>query len=246
LARLLERLRNSTPHEILGVPDDAPLPTLQLAFEKRAFERHPDHLGANQGEGLRSLAIEALTLTTEAYTALVRAGEPVVEEELPAQQAAETVEIGAGLATDAADDGTGDVETDINDRVQRIIVAERHHQKGLELIEAGRFRAAARVLARAVSACDEEGDFRASLAWATFQDGLDQQAATQALEHLDEAILTSPSARAHLFRGYVLNFLERPDEAVWAFQEALRRDPDNEVAQCELERVREERSEDKE
>jgi tetratricopeptide (TPR) repeat protein len=134
-------------------------------------------------------------------------------------------------------------EVEINDRVQRIIAAERHHQQGVGLLDKGRFKEAAKCLARAVSACEEEGEFRASLAWAIFQAGLDDDSAKQALEHLDEAIIKSPSARAYMFRGHVLRFLERSEDALWCFQEALRKDPSNEEAQSEIERIHENRNE---
>jgi len=242
MARLVERLRSVSYHEVLGVPDDAPQPTLHLAYHQRALERHPDRLGAGKGEGLRSLAVEALTLTAEAFNALSRIDDFEEDDQTSPEHEAATVELSRLSSTDMSQLG-GRGEGEINDRVQRIISAERHHQQGLELLDKGQFADAARALARAVSACDEEGEFRASLAWAVFQAGLDVDSAKEALEHLDEAIIKSPSARAYLFRGHVLRLLDRDEDAIWSYPEALRKEPDNEVAQSELERIYEDRQE---
>jgi predicted negative regulator of RcsB-dependent stress response len=238
LARLVEQLRAQTPHEILGVPIDAPAPTLRIAFQQRASERHPDRLDSGRGEGLRALAAEALSLTADAYATLTPP-DPTDDDDTTSPGELATIELASrplsALNTAAGAAGEGE----INSLVQRIISAERHHQQGLELLDQGRFAESATALSRAVSACEEEGDFRASLAWAVFQSGLDDSAAHQALSHLDEALVKSPSARGYLFRGHILRFLGRADEAIWAFQEALRRDPSNVEAQSELDRIRE-------
>lgn len=237
LARLVERLRTQTPHEILGVPVDAPLPTLRIGYEQRACERHPDRLDWGRGEGLRALAAEALSLTAEAFAALAPP-DTMDHDEITAPGELATLEL-SSRPLSAIASGDRSSEADINGLVQRIISAERHHQQGLELLDQGRFDEAARALSRAVSACEEEGDFRASLAWAVFQSGLDDSAAEQALGHLDTALVKSPSARAFLFRGHILRFLGRNNDAAWAFQEALRRDPGNAEAQSELDRIHE-------
>lgn len=242
LARLVERLRTITYHEVLGVPDDAPEPTLRLAYQKRALERHPDRLGAGKGDGLRSLAVEALSLTAEAFSTLTRVEDFNEDDHTSPENEAITFEL-SGLTSSSATERLRNSEGEINDRVQRIIAAERHHQQGISLLDKGQFKEAAKSLARAVSACEEEGEFRASLAWAIFQAGLDDDSAKQALEHLDEAIIKSPSFRAYMFRGHVLRFLERAEDALWCFQEALRKDPDNEEAQSEIERIHEDRRE---
>lgn len=242
LARLVERLRTVTYHEVLGVPDDAPVPTLRLAYQKCALERHPDRLGSGKGEGLRSLAVEALSLTAEAFATLTRIEDFDDEDHTSPENEAITFELSCLTSASAAERLRSN-EGEINDRVQRIISAERHHQKGIERLDKGQFKEAAKSLARAVSACGEEGEFRTSLAWAIFQAGLDDDSAKQALEHLDEAIVKSPSARAYMFRGHVLRFLERAEDALLCFQEALRKDPDNEEAQSEIERIHEDRNE---
>jgi tetratricopeptide (TPR) repeat protein len=128
-------------------------------------------------------------------------------------------------------------ERTLDDRVWQIIEAEQFHQEGLKLLDKGRFDEAVRALTCSVERCEEEGEFRVSLAWAVFQAGLDQESAHRSLEHLDEAAAHAPSARACLFRGHILRFLERRDEAVWAYQEALRHDPENEEAKSELDRI---------
>ena len=423
LARLLERLRRSKPHEILGVNPEASLPNLRVAFQRRAAERHPDRVGASRAKGLRKLAIEALRLTSEAIVALapdydadesatpapavMESSEPdeaaaqlplapdvmldqppgpgdddsgelplepdgpltpdgilaesedleapaddeqtsergdALDEAEPTSDAVDIQEIlvdpddsideesetqdfqdeglskpaldlddtltpeqtaaqdlAEALALAAEDDGPaqsrpsegieiGDVleqlemfepheaphaaagsetslrapdatdeiqdpfvqpaevdeargresnpaDATLDDPVWRIIEAEQYHQRGLKLLDRGAFAEAARVLEHAVGSFGEEGEFRVSLAWAVFQAGLDDDSAIVALEHLDEAILRSPSPRANLFRGHILRFLDRKDEAVWSYQEALREDPENEVARSELDRI---------
>jgi hypothetical protein len=126
-----------------------------------------------------------------------------------------------------------------DDRLWQIIEAEQYHRQGLILLDRGRFAEAVAVLSRAVDLCAEEGEFRVSLAWAIFQAGLDDEAAIKALKHIEQAVMGAPSARVYLFRGHILRFLDRQAEAVWAYEEALRQEPDNEEARSELERISE-------
>lgn len=217
LARLVARLRSASHHEALGIAPGAPPHEVQRAYHERALERHPDRVGASGGAGIRALAETALALTAEAYA--VVSGQAV-----------------SGLPQRAADSA----EAAIDARVRDIVEAEGHHQAGLDLLDQGRAAEAAALLGRAVELCEEEGDFRASYAWALFQTGLDQESAAQALVLLDEAILRSPGlVRGHILRGHVLRFLDREDESARAFEEALRRAPDNEEARSELARIRE-------
>lgn len=331
LARLVERLRRATPHEVLGVPPDAPLPVLRLAYQKRAAERHPDRCHASSAEGLRELAVRALDLTAGAFAALTpelqqdRSPEtPETSEPQGPREEAPAEDLGSiaqGIASGGEDersslseelrallemeddlapaeddeslagaelhpkamieefssnairepdqldeppeaipDRTDEIPTPVehleeagqdagskapveggsfDDPLWQIIEAEQFHQQGLKLLDRGRFTEAAAALDRAVALCADVSEFRVTLAWATFQKGLDDEAATEALGHLDEAVSRSPSGRAYLFRGHILRFLERKDEAVWAYEEALRHDPESEEAKSELERIQE-------
>jgi hypothetical protein len=214
LARLVARLRSASPYDVLGLADGASRDEVVRAYAERAMERHPDRQYANTGSGIRELAGTALRLTAEAHAAVVGA-------------------TGAPARPEGADDA-------IDARVRNIVQAEVHHQRGLELLDEGKGAEAVAELGRAVAACEEEGDFRASLAWAIFQNGLDTSAAEQALLHLDVAVVRSPGlVRAHVYRGHVLRFMERKEDAARAFEEALRRDPENDEAMSELERIRE-------
>lgn len=220
LKNLVERLRVAAPNVVLGVPEDAPLPTLTHAFHQRARERHPDVFGAGVDGNARALALEALTLTADAHQQLIQ--ERLEKESTPPE-----------LDSDAEE------PPNVDERVGRILEGERHHQRGLELLERGRFAEATRLLARAVSACDDEAEFRASLAWAVFQSGLDHDAARRALELLDGVPSTGRSTRATLFRGHILAFLDRSAEAQKMFEQILSLEPDHEEARCAIDRIRE-------
>jgi tetratricopeptide (TPR) repeat protein len=217
LAKLVARLRGSAPQEILGIERGATPIEVRRAYFERALERHPDRMGAGAGLGIRELGETALRLTAEAY-ALV-SGESIGRGHEPRV-----------ALVDAA----------IDARVRSIVEAEGYHQAGIDLLDRGRPEEAKAMFTRAVAACEQEGDFRTSLAWASFQAGLDAGSAADALGLLDEAIQRSPAlVRAHLYRGHILRFLEREEDSARAFEEALRRDPTNEEAISELARIQE-------
>ncbi len=136
----------------------------------------------------------------------------------------------------AEEDGSGLRKKDdpavLNERVERLLTAERHFRRGQRALDRDRHEEAAAAFARAAELCPEEGQFLAYLGWARHASAPDDGSVlAEAIELAARGCHASPELPvAHLLRARMLASAGRHEEARAAFSRVLELDPSNEEA----------------
>ncbi|HEY8429903.1 MAG TPA: DUF4388 domain-containing protein [Sandaracinaceae bacterium] len=120
----------------------------------------------------------------------------------------------------------------LDERVERLLAAERHFRRGQRSLDRERFDEAVAAFARAVELCPEEGRFLAYLGWAKHAAAPDDLLVlSEAIELAERGCVAAPElAVAHLLRARMLAAAGRRDEARTAFARVVELDPSNEEA----------------
>lgn len=134
------------------------------------------------------------------------------------------------------EDGSGLRKKDdpavLDERVERLLAAERHFRRGQRALDRDRHDEAAAAFARAAELCPEEGQFLAYLGWARHASSpADAAVLSDSIELAARGCEASPDLPvAHLLRARMLASAGRHDEARVAFARVLELDPSNEEA----------------
>jgi DNA-binding response OmpR family regulator len=214
LAANLLSLRQQDHFQALGLPRTATEADVELAYEERARDYHPDRF-RHRSDDTRVIAREIFERLGEAYRVL---GDPANRAEYAAKLAR-----GEGGAPPMEAAG-------------RALAADKHFRSGEELLRQRRFTEAAASFRKASELIPDAGEYHAFLGWALFQSNphhpLLQQ---QAQEELKRGIDLSPRAdRTHLFLGYFLNQVGKLTLAEHEFELAIQCNPDCAEALREL------------
>lgn len=165
---------------------------------------------------------------------------PPTSPERPSPKSSE----GARLPSDpppSQEDGSGLRKKDdreasdpavLDDRVQRLLAAERHFRRGQRGLDRAKHEEAAAAFQRAAELCPEEGQFLAYLGWAKHASSPDDALVlSEAIELAERGCRASPDLPvAHLLRARLLAAAGRETEARQAFARVLELDPSNEEA----------------
>ncbi len=125
---------------------------------------------------------------------------------------------------------------DLDERVERMLHAERHFRRGCRAIDRGKYESAVTALLRAVEIAPDEGEFIVYLGWAEHEAGAGDAAAQgRALDRLKKAAEMAPKLdRAHLFLARAYRSASRFAEARNAYENALAANPQCREALVEL------------
>ncbi len=199
LAADLVALTKRSAFQILGIGIDADAADVEEAFFRIAKTYHPD----------RYLKFDDATkeLARTLFDTVVKAHRLVRDK-------------GAGASDVRPFDGRSLVPS------VYALAASRHYEEGQALLAQGKFLEAADSFGRAVDLAPENGVFLASLAWASYQ-AEGPEALERTLGMLQEAIRFSPDHdRAYLYLGLVEQARGNLEKAGFAFQQALRCNPE--------------------
>lgn len=124
---------------------------------------------------------------------------------------------------------------DLDDRVERMLEAERHFRRGVRAAQRTNWDKAAEAFARASELVPSEGEFVVHLGWARFHRAADDEGRRAALEDLQRGCRLVPkSDRAHLLRARALRALGDVAAARNAYERALAANPECQEALDEL------------
>ena len=131
-----------------------------------------------------------------------------------------------------------DEPVDLDQRVDRVLAAERHFRRGHRALGRGSLASAERAFARAAELVPSEGEFTVYLGWTRHLRALDadaDDALAAALALLEQGCQAVPQlARGHLFRARALRRAGRLTDARNAYERALAADPELDEALTEL------------
>ena len=118
-------------------------------------------------------------------------------------------------------------DPDLDDRVERMLRAERHFRRGCRALQRGDLPKAHQAFRRAVRRVPDEGEFVVHLGWVEFQLALDDAARRAALQTLERGCALIPKRdRGHLFHARALRELGDLPAARNAYTRALSANPD--------------------
>lgn len=138
-------------------------------------------------------------------------------------------------ASRESDAATPPETADLDQRVGRMLEAERHFRRGLRAQQRGHWERAEAAFGRAVELVPDEGEFLVHLAWARFQRNESEAARRDALADLERGCRLVPkSDQAHLLRARALHALGDLAAARNAYERALSANPECHDALDEL------------
>jgi CheY-like chemotaxis protein/curved DNA-binding protein CbpA len=201
----LERMKEKTHYERLGVSRRASNEEISAAEERLLRAHHPDRV-------VPSTPLREIRLLAERiYLAIVQAHDVLVDPEARA----------------AYDRAIG--EENESQMIAPLVYAEDVFQRGKRAAEKGQWDAARDLFREATELSSSEGLFFAHLALATFvASPASADAETRAIALFDRAISLSPKTEeVYLLRGILHQKLARRPEAIRDFEAALRLNPDS-------------------
>jgi curved DNA-binding protein CbpA len=200
-----------TYYELLGVPPEATVTTIQGAFFQLAKAWHPDRLPAELAD-VRELAARVFSRMSEAHQVL---SDPERRKEYDAKTA----------------DGGQDAEE--QEQVQRVLRAHTSYQKALVLMKKHSMEAAENEARRAAEDDPEQADYVGLVAWL---EAMKPGARLDLLiADLDRAVhMEENNLRVRWFRGQLLKRIGRENRALADFRYIFERDPRHVDAQREI------------
>ncbi|MBN2576800.1 MAG: DUF4388 domain-containing protein [Deltaproteobacteria bacterium] len=211
LAVMLDVMHHQTHFEVLGVDRDAAQSEIDVAYEVRARNFHPDHFRARP-EPVRVVAERIFERLEEAHAVL---SDGTARRRYLAQLERNRAEVEAD-ASAAAPSGESPQ-----------VAAERIYFQGVAHLRARRYRDAAESFRQATVLAPAQASYRSALGWAIYrQSPNDPRAVAAGLAELLHAVETdakSPWAKVSLGRFHAET--GQPDEAIRIFEEVLRTSP---------------------
>ncbi len=161
---------------------------------------------------------------------------PPTSVERPAPKSSEDERLPSDVppASEPAREPEGSQPHVLDERVERLLTAERHFRRGQRALDRDKAQEAVAAFARASELCPEEGQFLAYLGWAKHASSPDDAfALSEAVDLAERACRLAPDlAVAHLLRARLLGAVGRADGARAAFARVLELDPENAEARA--------------
>jgi curved DNA-binding protein CbpA/DNA-binding response OmpR family regulator len=209
LNAILDVMRHQTHFEVLAVDREATQSEVDVAYEVRARDFHPDHFRARP-EAVRVVAERIFERLEEAHAVL---SDGTARRRYLAQ-----LDRGRPEA---------EVEKAAPSGESPQVAAERIYFQGVAHLRSRRYRDAAESFRQATALAPSQASYRSALGWAIYrQSPADPRAVAAGLTEIKRAVETdakSPWARVSLGRFYAETGL--PDEAVRVFEEVLHGNP---------------------
>ena len=210
LTAILDVMHHQTHFEVLAVDRDAAQSEVDVAYEVRARDFHPDHFRARP-EPVRVVAERIFERLEEAHAVL---SDGTARRRYVAQLERSRAEATGG--PEAAPSGESPQ-----------VAAERIYFQGVAHLRARRYRDAAESFRQATALAPTQASYRSALGWAIYRQApADPRAVAAGLAELQRAVETdakSPWAKVSLGRFHAETGM--PDEAIRVFEEVLRDSP---------------------
>jgi curved DNA-binding protein CbpA len=213
LQQLFTKMKEQTFFEVLGVPKDADVNAVKVAYLKAARSYHPDTVPPNAPPELAKVKADIFGLIGEANRTL---SDPKLREDYVAELAAG----GTGQKVD----------------VEKLFRAEERFQKGQILVKARKYPEAVKMLDEAITDNAEEPEFYAWRGYARFLGASDQkQVLPSVMKDLQHCTSKNPNvAAAWYFLGFVAKVTGDLKTAKQHFQKTVQLDPKHIDAAREL------------
>ncbi|MFK5927115.1 MAG: response regulator [Desulfuromusa sp.] len=208
-----KRIMDSDYFEALGVGRQCGPGEARKAYYNLAKEYHPDRfLGSGLSSEMSSKINEMFQYITQAYTILSD----------------------ADTCSGYLDELVNGPKKSID--INQVIEAETSYQEGRALLKVRRFKAAAKLLQRAIELSPEESEYMTYFAWALFKSAPEQHdTQNQAMEILLASREINPSLDlTHLYLGQVYQSLGKERQAEKSFEMAVQANPECTEALREL------------
>jgi CheY-like chemotaxis protein/tetratricopeptide (TPR) repeat protein len=206
LTAMLDVMHHQTHFEVLAVDREASESEVDVAYEARARDFHPDHFRARP-EPVRVVAERIFERLEEAHAVL---SDGTARRRYLAQ-------LERSRPEDEADTSAESPQ----------VAAERIYFQGVAHLRARRYREAAESFRKATALAPGQANYRSALGWALYrQSPADPRAVAAGLTELERAVesdTASPWARVSLGRFFAET--GDPDEAIAIFEEVLRGSP---------------------
>lgn len=206
-------LDNKTHFEILGVTEATNPAELRKAFTAMQKRFHPDAFIGVTDEDLLQVVRELSARMNEAYSTLTNE-----------KTRAEYIALLGGRFKGDARKQDRSRDADVKHQMGLVMLKKREYQKARELFNV------------AMQFDPEQGEYKASMAWAIFADPKTErgEANAKAYALLLDALRTHPTAMVHYYQGQVLKARNQNDEALYHFKRANELDPKNPEAAREF------------
>ncbi len=208
-----KRIMDSDYFEALGVGRQCGPGEARKAYYRLAKEYHPDRfLGSGLSSEMSSKINEMFQYITQAYTIL------------------SDTDTCAGYLDELVNGPRKSID------INQVIEAETSYQEGRALLKVRRFKAAAKLLRRAIELSPEESEYMTYFAWALFKSNPEQlDIQNQAMEVLLASREINPSFDlTHLYLGQVYQSQTKERQAEKSFEMAVQANPDCTEALREL------------
>jgi curved DNA-binding protein CbpA/DNA-binding response OmpR family regulator len=209
LNAILEVMRHQTHFEVLAVDREATPSEVDVAYEARARDFHPDRF-RTRPEPVRVVAERIFERLEEAHAVLT---DGTARRRYLAQLERGRPEAEGGEAGQPGESPQ--------------VAAERIYFQGVAHLRARRYRDAAESFRQATALAPAQASYRSALGWAIYrQSPVDLRAVAAGLTELERAVETdakSPWPRVSLGRFFAET--GNPDEAIRIFEEVLRDNP---------------------
>ncbi len=208
-----KRIIDSDYFEALGLSRQCGTGEARKAYYRLAKEYHPDRFLGNDLSSEMSIKInEMFNYITQAYTVL------------------SDKDACAGYLDELVSGTRKSID------INQVIEAETSYQEGRALLQVRRFKAAAKLLQRAIELSPEESEYMTYFAWAQFKSDPEKvYIQNQAMEVLLASRELNPSFDlTHLYLGHVYHALQKDRQAEKSFEMAVQANPDCTEALREL------------
>ena len=228
LAAILEVMHHQNHFEVMALDREASLAEVDIAYEVRAKDFHPDRFHL-RSEEVRVTAERIFERLEEAHAVL---SDPAARHLYLAQL--------DGSSPRPKDNPPGAPAGDGSPGESPLVVAERIYFKGVAHLRARRYRDAAEAFRKATTLAPGQASYRSALGWAMYRQApADARAVAAGLAELLAAVKTdakNPWSRVSLGRFYAET--GQPDEAVRIFEEVLRMSPGLSDVEEEIRRLK--------
>lgn len=206
-------LENKTHFEILGVTEATNAAELRKAFTALQKRFHPDAFIGITDEEVLQIVRELSARMNEAYSTLTNE-----------KTRAEYISLLGGRFKGDARKQDRSRDADVKHQMGLVMLKKREYQKARELFNL------------AMQFDPEQGEYKASMAWAIFADPKTErgEANAKAYALLLEALRTHPTSMVHYYQGQVLKARNQNDEALYHFKRSTELDPKNAEAAREF------------
>jgi curved DNA-binding protein CbpA/ActR/RegA family two-component response regulator len=230
LSAIHEVMRHQNHFEVLALDRHATQDEIDVAYEVRARDFHPDHFRQRDDE-VRQLAEAIFARLEEAHAVLSDAAAKrryvaQLERSLRNTGGAEGPSFSSDTLPVAAESPH--------------VAAERIYFQGVAHLRARRYRDAAEAFRQATALAPAQASYRSALGWATYRQApADPRAVAAGLAELRAAVESDPRnpwSRVSLGRFFAET--GQPDEAILVFEEVLRMSPGLSDIEEEIRRLR--------